>query len=116
LLRALPADTSAAARVRGYLVSQLSRGEIANSSLAQAAIALRLPERSLQRRLAAEGTSYQAMLDEVRYGAALEYLAEPRTALAEIAYLLGFGDEGAFHRAFQRWAGITPGEQRRRRA
>jgi len=113
LLREMPADTSQAARLRAYLVAQLSCGELATASLSRAALSLGLPERSLQRRLSAEGTSYQAVLDEVRYAAALEYLTERRTALAEIAFMLGFADEGAFHRAFQRWAGMTPGEQRR---
>jgi AraC-like DNA-binding protein len=69
--------------------------------------------RSLQRRLGDEGTSFDAVIDELRRDLAHRYLADPRIAIAEVAYLLGFSEPSAFHRAFKRWTGATPSEARR---
>jgi AraC-like DNA-binding protein len=74
--------------------------------------ALHLSERTLQRRLQEEGTSYQQLLDDTRRELAQQYLATPRMTLLEIAYLLGFSEPSNFFRAFRRWFGKTPGEYR----
>lgn len=116
LSRQLPAGTGPAARVRGLITRSLSMGDSEAASLGAVATALRLPGRTLQRRLAAEGTSFAALLDEVRRELAFEHLAEPSTSVAEVAFALGFADQAAFHRAFQRWTGRTPGEHRKRLA
>jgi len=68
--------------------------------------------RTLQRRLAAEGTSYQAVLDGVRREAAEGYLADSTLSAGEVGYLLGYSEPAAFHRAFKRWHGVTPVEYR----
>jgi AraC-like DNA-binding protein len=75
-----------------------------------------MSERTLQRRLGGEGTSVQALLDEVRHRISLRQLAESRQSIAEISYLLGFAEVRAFHRAFKRWTGSTPAVYRQSRA
>jgi AraC-like DNA-binding protein len=76
---------------------------------------LHLSPRTLQRRLAEEGTSHQSLIDSVRREMALRLL-ESDVPIAEAAYLLGFSEASAFHRAFKRWTGQTPAEFRRGRA
>jgi AraC-like DNA-binding protein len=70
--------------------------------------------RTLQRRLAGERTSYQALVREVREDLARAYLAESRLAISEIAFVLSFSDVSTFHRAFRRWTRQTPLAYRRR--
>jgi AraC-like DNA-binding protein len=71
---------------------------------------------TLRRRLEAEGTSYQAVKDDLRRDAAVHHLCGTRLSIAEIAATLGFQETSAFHRAFKRWSGVQPGEYRRRQA
>jgi AraC-like DNA-binding protein len=52
--------------------------------------------------------SYQKLLDDARRAAAGRYLAESTLAIGEVAYLLGYSEAAAFHRAFKRWYGATP--------
>ncbi len=114
LLAALPdPDRSTAARVRRHLAQHIPEGL---PSLADVARAMKLGERSLQRRLADEGTAFDTLLDDVRRELALRYLAAPATAIGEVAYLLGYSEPSAFHRAFKRWTGLTPAEARSRAA
>jgi len=100
-------------RVRHLLAGALADGD---ATLAAMAARLRMSERSLQRRLADEGVSFDAVLDDLRRELALRYLAAPSVAIAEVAYLLGYSEPSAFHRAFKRWTGVTPAEARRRAA
>jgi AraC-like DNA-binding protein len=72
--------------------------------------------RTLQRKLKEEGRSHQDLLDEMRCELSRRYLQEPKLAICEVAYLLGFSEPSAFHRAFRRWTGITPKEFRRGQA
>jgi AraC-like DNA-binding protein len=72
--------------------------------------------RSLQRRLSAAGTSYQELLDSTRCEAATRYLQDRGLSIGEVAYLLGYSEPPAFHRAFKRWNGVTPQEFRHHRA
>ncbi|MGK5631641.1 AraC family transcriptional regulator [Streptomyces sp. URMC 123] len=67
---------------------------------------------TLRRRLQREGTSFQRLKDAVRREAALAGLAEGREPIAELAARLGFSEDTAFHRAFRRWTGTTPGAYR----
>jgi AraC-like DNA-binding protein len=75
---------------------------------------MKLSVRTLNRALAAEGTSYRAVLKQMRGEMASRHLANPRMPLGEIAFLLGFSDVTAFHRAFRRWTGQTPAQWRER--
>ncbi|MGF6781788.1 AraC family transcriptional regulator [Paraburkholderia sp. GAS334] len=64
--------------------------------------------RTLCRRLVAEGTTFQAIKDEVRRDIAIQRLTGSADAIASIAYDIGFGNTTAFHRAFRQWTGSTP--------
>ena len=98
-------------QVRQVLCRLLPQGEPRREGVAQA---LLLSERTLQRRLQEEGTSYQQLLDDTRRELAGQYLAQPNLTLLEVAYLLGFADPSNFFRAFRRWFDTTPGEYRAR--
>jgi AraC-like DNA-binding protein len=103
-------DTESAA-LEAVLARRVAGGDTAIASVARE---LGTSSRTLQRRLAAEGTSYQAVLDRVRRGAAEGYLADSTLSVGEVAYLLGYSEPAAFHRAFRRWRGLTPLEYRKR--
>lgn len=68
--------------------------------------------RSLQRRLAAVGTSYQDVMDSTPPEAAGRYFSERTISISEIGYLLGYSEPTVFHRAFKRWYGRTGYEYR----
>lgn len=68
--------------------------------------------RTLQMRLSKEGTSYRQLLDEIRKEVAFRYLRDKTVTIAEVAYLLGFSETSAFHRAFKGWTKLTPTEYR----
>jgi AraC-like DNA-binding protein len=99
-----------AAAVRGLLRELLPTGEVG-----QATVASRLNRSlsTLQRQLQAEGLSYRAVLDDTRRSLAEAYLRHARFSQAEIAFLLGFSDQSNFSRAFRRWTGRSPGQDRR---
>ena len=72
-----------------------------------------ISSRTLQRRLTADGITFQRLLDESRRELAHHYLAQSSLELNETAYLLGYEDANSFFRAFQHWEGTTPGRWRR---
>jgi AraC-like DNA-binding protein len=78
----------------------------------QVARGLALSQRTLQRRLAAVGTTYGDVLDRMRHELALHHLRDAQLQISEIAYLLGFAEAASFNRAFRRWTGRTPSEYR----
>ncbi|MGD8803865.1 MAG: helix-turn-helix transcriptional regulator [Gammaproteobacteria bacterium] len=69
---------------------------------------LNLSERSLQRKLKERGTSFRALLDNVRKMAAIQYIKNPVNSMSDIAFLLGFSEQSAFSRAFKKWTGTSP--------
>lgn len=99
-------------QARQVVCRLLPQGEPRREAVAQA---LCLSPRTLQRRLQAEGTSFQQLLDDTRRELVVQYLAQVHLTLLEIAYLLGFADPSNFFRAFRRWFACTPGEYRARR-
>jgi AraC-like DNA-binding protein len=99
------------ARVELVLLDRLPRGE---PSQADVAAVLFMSARTLQRKLAEDGTTYKEILDDLRRKLALSYLAEKRYSASEIAYLLGFSDASSFTRAFRRWTGMAPSKFRKR--
>jgi AraC-like DNA-binding protein len=98
-------------RVRHLLASRLSGAEPRRDRIAAA---LKLSDRTLQRRLQAEGTSFQQLLDDTRRELAQEYLRKPRNSLSDVAELLGFEDQSNLFRACKRWFGVSPGRYRAR--
>lgn len=93
-------------RVRDGLTAELKRGD---PTAERVATHLHVSARTLARRLAERGTTFQAFRDEFRKELALHYLEENRS-IGEVAYELGFSDPTSFHRAFRRWTGCTPTE------
>jgi AraC-like DNA-binding protein len=109
LLARLPGQGDVLTQTRRVLVERLPDGP---PSVAEVARALCTSSRSLQRRLAGEGTTFRDLLDETRRELALHHLRNPATSLTEVALLTGFSDASAFHHAFRRWTGRTPREHR----
>lgn len=100
-----------------YVRRQLQRhASPAGWSLARTAAALGMHARTLNRALAAEGTTYLSLRDEVRFGDAFRLLRDTRMQVGEIAATLGYSDASSFTRAFQRWSGIGPSGWRQRQA
>jgi len=85
-------------------------------SLQQVAEELHVAATTLRRRLAAEGSSFQTIKDQLRHDAAIHYLCNSALNISDIAATLGFQDASAFHRAFRKWSGAQPGEYRRLQA
>jgi len=73
---------------------------------------LGLSERTLTRKLADEGATYERVVDQLRQSLALEYLKEPSVSLSQIAWLLGYEEATSFNHAFRRWTGRSPSETR----
>jgi AraC-like DNA-binding protein len=69
---------------------------------------------TLRRRLHEEGTSYQLIKDQLRRDLAISYLSHSKRTAMDIGLELGFSERSAFHRAFKKWTGASPGEFRRR--
>ncbi len=103
-------STTVSNKVREQVMQRLSHGEPRREDIAAF---LALTDRTLQRRLRAEGTSYQQLLDEARCELARKYLAQVKLPLSAMADLLGFGDQSNFFRACKRWFGVPPGEYRK---
>ena len=80
----------------------------------EVAALLSTSERTLQRRLEQEGTTYKELLDDVRRERVIEILkSSPNLNLPAVASQVGFTDAATLTRAFRRWTGMTPGNWRR---
>lgn len=104
-----PRPNSLADRVRATLAEQLVGTE---PGAARLAARLKMSVRTMNRALAAEGTTYRALLDQLRHELAARHLADDGVSIAEVAFLLGFSELSSFYRAFRRWTGRTPVEFR----
>ncbi|MFJ4012688.1 AraC family transcriptional regulator [Streptomyces sp. NPDC090026] len=82
-------------------------------TLARQALARGMSERTLRRRLAAHGTTYQALVDSVRLVRAEELITTGDLPFPQVAARLGFGDTRALRRAVARWFGTSPSALRR---
>jgi AraC-like DNA-binding protein len=99
--------SSFAARVREMLPAMIDQGGALRDAVARR---MAISERTLQRRLADEGTDFSTLVDEVRRTIAQQYLGSDRISVKNLSYKLGFSDPSAFHRACMRWFGRAPGE------
>jgi AraC-like DNA-binding protein len=113
LLSQLPAVDSFQSRFREVIAAELKQGAPA---LGTVAARLHMSARTLQRRLAEENLSFKDEVEELRRGLAMRYVGDSHLSLGEVAFLLGYSEARAFHRAFKAWTGETPGEMRRRLA
>ena len=96
-------------RVNVCITDMLQSGNVASDAVAKN---LGLSERSLQRRLKKEGTTFLTLKDEVRKDLSLDYIRNTNLEMAEIAFLLGYSEHSAFSRSFKRMTGMSPGEAR----
>ena len=87
----------------------LSHGKAGRQNVAKT---LGLSERTLSRRLAEEGATYEQVVDQLRQSLALEYVKDPGMSLGQIAWLLGYEGSTSFNHAFRRWTGRSPSEIR----
>lgn len=95
-------------------VTRILAGKLKGSSppLNEVARVMAMSSRNLQRALRESGTSYQALLDEVRRDVAIQHLSHSSASVGQIGFLLGFSEPSAFHRAFRRWTGKAPSAYR----
>lgn len=110
-LESVPARGDLVARAASAIARQMSK-EL--PTIFATAAAMGVPERTLQRRLAAAGVSHSTLVEGVRRELALRHLANAGLSIAEIAFVLHFSDSTAFDRAFKRWTGETPARHRSR--
>ncbi len=101
----LDMPVTTARRVRSALLEGLPSGLVSMEAIGRK---LAMSKRTLQRRVEAEGTSYQQILNETREALARHYLEKTTLPAAEIAFLLGFDEPNSFYRAFRSWTGTTP--------
>lgn len=78
------------------------------------AVEQHLSPSTVRRKLEREGCSFQQIKDEVRRAVAFEQLRQTRTSITRIAEQIGFQEPSAFHRAFKKWTGESPGQYRLR--
>lgn len=98
------------ARVRLSIAESL---QTSRPTIGDVARLFALHPRTLERRLRAEGTTFAALLDEVRREAAQRYLLTTDLPIGQIALLIGYREQSTFNHAMQRWHGVSPGEFRR---
>ncbi len=108
-LQALATRDGVSGRVLTFLGARL-RGGV--PPLSDVASELAMSERSIQRSLSDEQTSYRRLVDEVRKALAIEHLSRPGASATDVAFLLGFSEPSAFTRAFRRWTSAAPTEFR----
>ncbi len=89
------------------LITALPSGNVNESVIAQA---MNLSERTLQRKLEAEGLTFSNVLQDIRKELALQYIENQTMTMTEITYLLGFAEQASFTRAFKRWFGVAPSQ------
>ncbi len=110
-LRSLNAGDNIASQLKRRLADLMACGE-ANADAA--CRALKLSRRTLQRRLKAEKTSFQKVLQEVRRELSVRYLSDARLKGLDIAMLLGYSNISSFTTAFKSWYDMPPAEYRQK--
>ena len=102
--------SSLSARIRRRL-RQLLPGEL--PEFEALAGEMHMTPATMRRRLHDEGGSYQSIKDQLRRDLAIGFLSHSTRSVMDIALELGFSERSAFHRAFRKWTGTSPGEFRR---
>jgi AraC-like DNA-binding protein len=105
-----PAD-QLLSNLKQSIAQYLPEGEVTIDKLAGK---LNISRRTLQRRLSDRDTNFLNILQEVRSKVALRYLSDSRLGITEIAFLLGYADQGSFSSAFKSWHGVSPRDYRRK--
>jgi len=73
---------------------------------------LGMSDRTLQRRITDEGTTFRQLLNDTRHELVRQYLSDGSVEITEAAFLIGYEDPNSFYRAFRSWEGTTPAEWR----
>jgi len=102
-------NTRLSFQIRELIIRRLPSGDPLRGDIAKI---LCMSERTVQRRLQEEGTSFLQLVDDTRKDLAQQYLRQPRIALEQTAHLLGFKDQSTFCRACKRWFDMPPGQYR----
>lgn len=110
-LKSLNSGDNIAAELKSRLADLMARGE-ANADAA--CRSLKLSRRTLQRRLKAERTSFQKVLQEARRELAVRYLSDARLKALEVAMLLGYSNFSSFTTAFKSWYDMPPAKYRQK--
>lgn len=105
LLAILERSATMTGRVESLLMPIIHTGDVGMGNIAAK---LGMSRISLYRRLKAEGSTFERILDDLRHKLALSYLSGKKISVNEVAYLVGFTDPAAFSRAFKRWTGNNP--------
>src|SRR5581483_11425606 len=110
LLRDMRLEIGLAGSVREVLLVNLAQP----MTLDGLARRLKMPARTLKRKLRQEGTSYRKIVNDLRKQLAIRYLNDTELSLEDIASVLGYAEPAAFRHAFRRWTRESPGKFRRR--
>jgi AraC-like DNA-binding protein len=97
-------------RVKSVIIEMLPSGKVYNEMVAKN---LNMSSRSLHRKLHIANTSFGKVLDEIRQELAEHYIHDSAVSLLEIAFVLGYSEYSSFFRAYKRWTGIPPSEDRK---
>jgi len=102
-------DTVFTPRIRTLVERLLFEGDCTHSGVASM---LGIHPRALQRRLRAEGESFEAIKDGVRREVALRYLKDSSIPLIRVARMLGYSETSALSRSCYRWFSASPRQVR----
>ncbi|BCG63035.1 MAG: hypothetical protein methR_P0722 [Methyloprofundus sp.] len=91
--------------VKTEIIQQLTSGKLTDASVATA---INMTQRSLQRKLQQQGTTFKFLLQDLRSELSQQYIQDSHLSLLDIAFMLGFSDYSSFSRAFKRWTGLPP--------
>lgn len=98
-------------KLRQYIAQQLPQAP----RLCQAASALHVSSRTLQRLLQQHNSSFRELVCQCRHQLAQQYLQQGELSLQQIAFQLGFEEQSSFQKAFKCWQGCSPGVFRQRK-
>jgi AraC-like DNA-binding protein len=108
LLQKRHAENSVALTVRNCILSRIDEGGAMEAIASELCVSLR----TLRRQLSSEGTSFRALMDEVRETLAIQLIQETAMTMEQISIRLGYSDTANFFHAFKRWTGRTPKQYR----
>lgn len=95
-------------RVKQVAEKLLLNGEIETLKVGQVAQIMNMSERTLQRYLALDDTSFTLLVDSLKKEHAQKLLAQNNMSIEKVALMLGYAETSHFTRAFKRWMGVTP--------
>lgn len=98
--------------VSAQVISKLVCRDGRYPDFAAMALMLQMSERTLKRRLQEDGSSFQALLDQVKQQDSMRLLSNPSLAIQQVAQAVGYSDPANFARAFSKWTGTSPREWR----